>query len=136
MRVAIPVKMNRENPPISPLFGKAKWFAVVDIDDNRVEIIPNGKESGREVVDWLHNIGVEALIIQGIGFGPYEMIKDYEDITLYHAGFGRVLLQEALEKFKKDELEILDDTNIENIFKHKGSKRIYGSQKEESFGVE
>jgi len=38
MKLAIPVKTNKENPAISPLFGKAKWFAFVDID---VKLISN-----------------------------------------------------------------------------------------------
>ncbi len=30
MKIAIPVKMNKENTALAPLFGKAKWFAIVE----------------------------------------------------------------------------------------------------------
>jgi predicted Fe-Mo cluster-binding NifX family protein len=116
MKLAIPVKLNRDNPPIAPLFGKAKWFAIVDGDN--IEIVPNNQHGGRAVIEWLYSMGVEALLIQEMGIVPYEMIKELGTMTVYHVGFDRILLNEALEKFKRDELELLDDTNIDKILKH------------------
>jgi len=116
MKLAIPVKMNRENPPVAPLFGKAKWFAIVDGDN--IEIVPNNQHGGRAVIEWLYSMGVEALLIQEMGIVPYEMIKELGTMAVYHVGFERILLDEVLEKFKRDELELLDDTNIDKILKH------------------
>lgn len=39
MKIAIPVKMNKENTALAPLFGKAKWFAIVE--DGKVTIEQN-----------------------------------------------------------------------------------------------
>ena len=39
-------------------------------------------------------------------------------MALYHTGFERILLNDVLEKFKNDELAILDDTNMDEIIKH------------------
>jgi predicted Fe-Mo cluster-binding NifX family protein len=44
MKIAIPVKMNKENPPLAPLFGKAKWFAVIEGDT--INIVENPAEGG------------------------------------------------------------------------------------------
>ena len=52
MKLAIPVKTNKENPALSPLFGKAKWFAFVDID-GKIEIKKNLCNGGAEVIRWL-----------------------------------------------------------------------------------
>jgi hypothetical protein len=53
MRIAIPVKMNKENPPLAPLFGKAKWFAI--IENGEISIIPNN-QSGGGALDLIRHI--------------------------------------------------------------------------------
>ena len=116
MKIAIPVKLNRENPPVAPLFGKAKWFAIIEND--RVEIVPNRYEGGLAVIDWFIDIGVDVIIVQEIGFSPYEKIKDSK-IALYYGGKDRILLDEVLEKFDNGELDIVDDTNISQLVKKK-----------------
>jgi len=116
MKIAVPVKMNKENPPVAPLFGKAKWFAIVE--DGKIEILPNNCSGGREVVEWLYSLGVEVLLIQEIGLTPYQRLKSYGNMTIYHTGFERILLKDAIKKFEDNELVLLDDTNIEDILKH------------------
>ena len=49
MKIAIPVKMNKENSAIAPLFGKAKWFAIVE--DGKMTIEPNHCDGGQAVID-------------------------------------------------------------------------------------
>jgi predicted Fe-Mo cluster-binding NifX family protein len=115
MKLAIPVKMNRENPPVAPLFGKAKWFAIIDKD--KINIIANNQSGGRAVVDLLYEMNINALLIQEMGIVPYERVKEYGNMAIYHTGFKRILLNDVLKKFENDELELLDDTNIENIIK-------------------
>ena len=63
MKIAIPVKTNRENPAIAPLFGKAKWFAFVE--DGEVSIEKNEAEGGVRVVDWLIKLILVALLTKG-----------------------------------------------------------------------
>jgi len=116
MKLAIPVKMNNENPAVAPLFGKAKWFAIVE--DGKVNIIPNNQSGGQAVIELLIEMNVDALLIQEMGVSPYEKLKAYGDMMLYHTGFDRILLQDVIEKFEAGELEILDDTNMDKIIKH------------------
>jgi len=116
MRLAIPVKMDKDNPPIAPLFGKAKWFAI--IKDEEIKIIPNNQSGGQAVIEWLYEMKIDAILIQEMGISPYEKVKEYGTMTLYHTGFERILLSDVLEKFKNNDLEILDDTNIDKIIKH------------------
>jgi len=130
MKIAIPVKLNRENPPVAPLFGKAKWFAIVDND--RVEIVPNRYEGGLAVINWFLEIGVDVVIVQEIGFSPYEKIKN-SSIALYHAGENRILLSEVLEKFDNGKLEIVDDTNIHKLVKHKRGGNGRGRERNFSY---
>jgi len=116
MILAIPVKMNKENPAVAPLFGKAKWFAIVK--DGNVNIIPNNQSGGQAVIEWLYEMKVDAILIQEMGLSPYEKIKSLGTMAIYHVGFDRILLNDVVEKFKNDELELLDDTNMDKIIKH------------------
>jgi len=116
MKLAIPVKMNKENPAIAPLFGKAKWFAIVK--EGEISIIPNNQSGGQAVIELFYEMKIDAILIQEMGITPYEKIKEYGTMALYHTGFERILLNDVLEKFKNDELAILDDTNMDEIIKH------------------
>ena len=124
MKIAIPVKTNKENPAVAPLFGKAKWFALVT--DGNVEIVANSAQGGRAVIEWMVNEDVDTIIFQEMGTTPYEMIKAVDTITLFHAGYERVLLSEVLEKFEKNELPLIDDTNIGEIIEHHEGKHSHG----------
>jgi len=126
MKIAIPIKLNRENPPLSPLFGKAKWFAIVE--DGKVTIEKNPVQGGRAVLEWFVSLGVNAIIFQKMGVAPYEMIKEVGSMDLFHAGYERVLLNDALEKFNSGELVEIDDTNIGSIFKHHEGKHSRGEK--------
>ncbi|HHD75296.1 MAG TPA: hypothetical protein ENK95_00565 [Campylobacterales bacterium] len=117
MKIAIPVKMNRENPPLAPLFGKAKWFAIVD--NGEITIKENPANGGHEVVHWLASLGVNALIIQEMGRNPFDTVKQYETIRVFHGGFERILLDEALAKLEKHELiELNDEESRDAIINH------------------
>ena len=115
MKLAIPVKMNKEDSAVAPLFGKAKWFAIVK--DGKIDIVPNNQSGGQAVIEWLLKMNVNTLLIQEMGVSPYTKAKEL-GLMLYHTGFKRILLSEVLEKLKNGELEILDDTNMDKIIKH------------------
>ena len=116
MKLAIPVKMNTENPAIAPLFGKAKWFAL--IENGEVTIIPNQQSGGQAVIELFHEMNIDALLIQEMGRSPYAKVKEYGTMALYHTGFKRILLKDVLSKFENNNLELLDDTNIDKIITH------------------
>ncbi len=113
MKIAIPVKMNNENPALAPLFGKAKWIAFVE--DENITIVANEAHGGRAVVEWFARENVDTVIFQEMGATPYEMIKAIENMTLFHAGYERIVLDEVLAKFTLNQLTLIDDTNIGDI---------------------
>ena len=116
MKIAIPVKMNKENAPVAPLFGKAKWFAIVE--DDQVNIVENPAKGGQAVIEWLAQINVDTIFLQEMGKSPYAKVRSYGNITLYHTGFERVLLDEVLEKFKANALPLLDETAMAEVIAH------------------
>ena len=113
--IAIPLKLNKENSAVAPLFGKAKWFAFVE--DGNISIEKNELKSGASVVHWLLGKGVKTLIMQKMSQPPYEMIKEEGSISIFYVGSDRIELPEALKRYEADELVILDDTNALDIIK-------------------
>ena len=69
MKIAIPVKMNNQNSAIAPLFGKAKWFAL--IENGQITIEANKEEGGSAVIEWLHQINVDTIIMQDVDFTTF-----------------------------------------------------------------
>lgn len=116
MKIAVPVKTDRENPAVSPLFGKAKYFAFVEGD--RVEIKTPPVRNGRGIAEWLLNEGVDTLIMQEMGHAPYEMIKNSGKIKVYHSGYDRVLLSDVIEKLKNGELKEVSEEKMQEIMAH------------------
>jgi len=125
MKIAIPVKMNNENTAIAPLFGKAKWFAI--IENEKIIIEKNPAEGGRGVIEWLHQMHVDTLIIQEMGQGPYSMILKLGDIKVYHSVFERITLAEALQKFNQGALPLLDETGMSKIIAYHEAKHSHGN---------
>ena len=116
MKIAIPVKMNKENAPVAPLFGKAKWFAIVE--DGQVNIVENPAKGGQAVIEWLANSKVDTILLQEMGKSPYAKVQSYGNITLYHTGFERILLDDLLQKFKAKTLTLLDENEMQKIIAH------------------
>ena len=116
MKTAIPVKMNKESTALAPLFGKAKWFAIVE--DGKVTIEQNMAEGGRAVVEWLANSDVDTIILQEMGMSPYKKVQSYGNIKLYDAGFERILLDDVLQKFEAGDLAELDDEGMAKVIAH------------------
>jgi len=116
VKIAIPVKTNRENPAVAPLFGKAKWFALVE--DGKINIEKSGASGGVAVIEWLSQLGVDTIIIQEMGVSPYEATKAHGGMRVVHSGFERITLDEVLTKFDNNELQVLDDDSMAKIIKH------------------
>lgn len=108
--IAIPVKTDKTDSAVAPLFGKAKWFALIE-ETGDVIFWKNDLKSGREVVSRFTEIGVTKVIFQDMGGNPF-MLLDRAGIACYHAGEGRTLFKDALAAMKADELVRVNTENM------------------------
>ncbi len=107
--IAIPVKTNKENPAVTTLFGKAKWFAFVDGD--KITIEKNEIMSGRAVVEDFVAKGVTKIVFSHMGGNPFMLLQKAK-IECYHSGEERVLLNDVVEKLKNDQLTKVNGVNM------------------------
>lgn len=112
--IAIPVKTNKENPAVSTLFGKAKWFAFVD--KNNITIEKNDFQSGKSIVEHLVSKGVKKLIFNHMGRNPFMLLQKM-NIECYYSGKERVLLLDVLDKLQNDYLVNVNENNMVKYIK-------------------
>jgi predicted Fe-Mo cluster-binding NifX family protein len=116
MKIAIPLKMGKESSAVSPMFGHAKWFAFAD-ENGDIEIVRNPHDGGMQVVQWLLENGMTHALTSHMGPGPFRLFAE-RGIEVYHPGEGRVLLTEAIEKFRAGTLERITPDNLDKIAGH------------------
>lgn len=117
--ITFPLKTDKENAAVSPLFGKAKYFAFYDGKNLEVEANPYGH--GSEIIGWFKEKGVNEVIIKEMGINPYNRIKN-SNMKVFYAGDDRVTTNELIEKYENSELELLDENRmLEIIKKHESS---------------
>ena len=100
--IALPVKLDKKDTAVSPLFGKSKWFAFVD-DNGKIEFWKNDLLNGREIVDFFVQKGVEKVVFQSMGGSPLTQLKD-RGIGCFYAGDGRVLMEDAIRACNEQNL--------------------------------
>lgn len=110
--LAVAIKTDKVNSAISPLFGKAKFFAFYD--GQGVSIEKNEKQGGVAVVNWLAQRGVDTLIIKEMGSSPYTEVKK-RGIKLLYAGDERIEINDAITKYETGSLETLSAEKIQQI---------------------
>ncbi|MDD4505301.1 MAG: NifB/NifX family molybdenum-iron cluster-binding protein [Sulfurospirillaceae bacterium] len=110
--IAIPVKTDKEEGVLAPLFGHAKYFSFIS-DDGSVMTHKNSAEGGVKVVDWLVSMGVKTIILNHVGEKPFHLLTQ-KSIDIYFAGKDRITLPEVLQKLKDG---ILEKVSIVNYMK-------------------
>lgn len=112
--VVFPVKTKKEDAAVSPLFGKAKYFAFYE--DGELEIKENPYGHGSALIDWFKMKGVKNIVIKEMGMNPYKKIQQ-TDMNIFYSGDERITISEVLEKYKNGSLEKLVDDRMQEIIK-------------------
>lgn len=130
--IAIPIKTNKLNSAISTLFGKAKYFAL--INNKGIEIIKNEQKNGQAVIDWLKSKNVDTLITSYLG--KKEFLKLMNNIRVYFAGDKTIEIDNLLLKYSEGDLHILNQRNYSNFFKEEIENNDYSKINENTEHLE
>ena len=101
--IAVPVKTEKEEGVLAPLFGHAKYFSFIDEKGN-VTTHKNNADGGVKVVAWLVSMGVKTMVLNHVGEKPFHLLAQ-ANIEVYFPGNERIMLSEALEKLQNGVLE-------------------------------
>lgn len=123
--IAIPVKIKKETCSVSTLFGKAKYFAL--INNNIIEIVKNEQTSGKAVAAWLKSKNVNILITSHMREKPFASLLN-DNIQVYLAKDKEVEINKILLQYADGELPILDKESFNLYFKKYSFKRNLNSK--------
>jgi predicted Fe-Mo cluster-binding NifX family protein len=110
--LAVAVKTDKENAAVSPLFGKAKYFAFYD--GQNITIEKNEAGDGIAVINWFVQKGVDTIIVKEMGSNPYKALHEY-NIKLLYAGDERIEVADIIKKYEAGELNELNELQMQKI---------------------
>lgn len=108
--IALPVKTDKENSAVTPVFGKAKWIALAK-SETEISTVANPTNSGRILADWMAEQGVKQVIVQSLGANPF-LILNRCGIEVYMADAQRTTISEALQALKEGRLTQITPINM------------------------
>ena len=111
--IAVPLKMEKVNSAVSPLFGKAKYFAIAN--KGEIKILKNVCHGGNQVAVWLHSLGVKKLLVSHMGVNPFAKLTQF-GIESYFVGEERIVLKDALLSYADGDLVRVHQGNFDTIF--------------------
>jgi len=120
MKVAVPILETEVNGRrlVNAHFGKSNLFAIVDIENGEIEVKENPglhveRGRGMFIAGMLKESGVDAVLVKEMGPGAFDKIRNQMGLKVYLIPEEVKFLDEAIEKFKKGELEELLEPNEE-----------------------
>ena len=132
--IAFPIKTEKKESALAPLFGKAKWFAFAD-EKGEITVSANKAEGGIKTAQWFEKSGIKTLITCHLGEKPFHALQK-AGIQIYFAGKERIDAKEALQKFKEGALEEVNVTNYMRLLgEEQAEKKGHGCGDSEEMGA-
>lgn len=126
--IAVAVKTEKGDV-IAPLFGKAKYFSIID-EQEVVTTHPCTAQGGMNVVPWLVNLGVKRVLLNHVGEKPFHALLG-AGIDVYFVGKERIILSEALDQLHNG---MLEKVTVVNYMKLLGEDDHYHEEDGHSHG--
>lgn len=127
--IALPIKSEKPESALAPLFGKAKWFAFVR-EDGTISVSSNPAEGGIKTARWFETLGVTVLITNHLGEKPFQALVK-AGVRIYFAGKERIEVADAVQKFNEGLLLEVDATNYKELLGEE-EKKEHGCKSEEA----
>lgn len=116
MKVAITVTQASLNAEVDQRFGRARFFAIVDTDNDSVEFIDNtinletATGAGVQAASNVINTGAEVVITGNCGPKAFRVLSE-GGVKVIIGATGSV--SDVIEKFKRDEYDYATSSNVE-----------------------
>ena len=114
MKIALTISEKNENSKVDPRFGRCPYFLIIDEETGEKKIIDNTQNlnamqgAGIQAAQNLLKENPDVLITGNIGPKAFSLLSSKVKIYL---GAGDLTVEQALEKFKKGELQQADSPN-------------------------
>jgi predicted Fe-Mo cluster-binding NifX family protein len=98
----------KNNEFVHEFFGSCNDFMLIEIENGEVkskEFIFNDTETHKLRPAYLKRLGVNALVIKGLGLTAYDLLHE-NGIEVYTC--EPILIEEALQRYLKNDLALMD----------------------------
>ena len=116
MKIAVTAKGASLNSEIDPRFGRAKYFVIIDPDNDRITSHDNfqnlnaAQGAGIQAAQNVAALGAQAVISGNVGPKAFRALKA-AGIKIFLGETGTV--EDAISRFRKGELKEADGANVE-----------------------
>jgi predicted Fe-Mo cluster-binding NifX family protein len=112
--IAIPLD-NKESTTLSKLYGRAPFFALLDIATGSFKVVENEVQGkGPKSADFLKKEGATGTIYYHMGEGVYKSFEK-NDINVYCADYNQYSIDEIFSNVLNESLIKVDSTNYEKL---------------------
>ena len=123
MKICVTSKGDNLDSDVDPRFGRCRYFIIVDTDTMSFESISNGSSmasggAGIQAAQTVAKAGVEVVVTGNMGPNAFQTLSAAEVIVFTGAN-GTV--KEAVEKYKKGELEKIESASVGSHFGMRGT---------------
>jgi len=116
MKIAVTSQGKDLDSKVDPRFGRAAYILIVDISDEKVEVLDNSenvnafKGAGIQAAAMVGDSGADVLLTGFCGPNAFKMLAA-AGVKVANDASGTV--KDALEAFKKGKVSFADDANVE-----------------------
>lgn len=127
MKIAVTSKSDKLESEIDPRFGRCSYFLIVDIENMSFESISNeismaSGGAGIRAAQTVAKTGADIVVTGNMGPNAFQTLSA-AGIMVFIGAQGTV--KEAIEKYKKGELEKIDTANVDSHFGMKTKGRDF-----------
>ena len=128
MKIGVSSTGSDLNAQVDPRFGRCSHFIIIDIDTMNFESISNESSmtsggAGIQAAQTVAKAGVEIVVTGNMGPNAFQTLSA-AGIMVFTGANGTV--KEAIEKYKKGELEKIESARVGSHFGMKATGRGFG----------
>ena len=128
MKIGVSSTGSDLNAQVDPRFGRCSHFIIIDIDTMNFESISNESSmtsggAGIQAAQTVAKAGVEIVVTGNMGPNAFQTLSA-AGIMVFTGANGTV--KEAIEKYKKGELEKIESASVGSHFGMKATGRGFG----------
>jgi predicted Fe-Mo cluster-binding NifX family protein len=128
MKIAISAQGKDMNAPVDPRMGRAQQFLLIDTESMDYEVLENPNigasgGAGIQTAQLLVSKGIEAVITGNCGPNAFTTLQA-AGVKVYTGASGTI--QQALEQYKHDQLQLANQPNVGGHFGDPGFGRGQG----------
>ena len=128
MKIGVSSKGKDLDAQVDPRFGRCSFFLIVDVDTMSFEFISNESAmvsggAGIQAAQTVAKAGADAVVTGNMGTNAFQTLSA-AGIMVFTGANGTV--KEAIEKYKKGELEKIESASVSSHFGMKTQGRGFG----------